>query len=99
MKKTISLFLLFLLLAQAAFGQLQPGFDAAEYRDVLALNFGRYDSLQKAAGAPLLYRKTYTAPVTGLDNRWTLFERNDGLVAVIAIRGTVATKKSWLANL
>ncbi|RYY67048.1 MAG: lipase family protein [Chitinophagaceae bacterium] len=98
MKNILSLFLL-LFTALGAAAQLLPGFDAAEYRDLLALNFGRYDSLQKASGAAVAYRKTYTSPVVGLDNRWTLFERSDGRAAVIAVRGTVATQKSWLANI
>ncbi|GAB4091448.1 lipase family protein [Flaviaesturariibacter terrae] len=99
MKNTLPLLFLALLLQLGAAAQLQPGFDAAEYRDVLALNFGKYDSLQKAAGLAQRYRKTYTSPVTGLDNRWSLYERSDGAVAVITVRGTVATTKSWLANL
>ncbi|RYY90652.1 MAG: lipase family protein [Chitinophagaceae bacterium] len=98
MKNTTFLFLFALLYSSLA-AQLQPGFDASEYRAMLAINFNRYDSVQKAAGLPLLYRKTYTAPVTGLDNRWTLYESTDGRTAVISVRGTVASRKSWLANI
>lgn len=99
MKNTTLFFLMFLALGFAARAQLQPGFDAAEYRDLLALNFGRYDSLQKADNLPNQYRRTYHSPIVGLDNRFTVFERGDGQVAVITVRGTVASKKSWLANL
>lgn len=98
MKITPILLFVTLFVAQRLSAQLQPGFDAAEYRAVLAMNFNRYDSLQRAMGLPVEFRKTYTSPITGLDNRFTLYERADGKVAVIAVRGTVASKKSWLAN-
>lgn len=78
--------------------ELRPGFDAAEYRDVLALNFGKYDSLQKAESGTVRYRRIYVSRVTGLDNRWYAWQSSDGTV-VIGIRGTVATKNSWLSNL
>ncbi|GAA4323495.1 lipase family protein [Flaviaesturariibacter amylovorans] len=101
MKKT--LFLAFLLAsaccAVAQEALLRPGFDAREYRDLLAMNFNTYDSLQRASGEAVRFRRTYTSRVTGLDNRWFLWQAADAPVAVLCIRGTVATKWSWLANL
>jgi hypothetical protein len=95
------LLLLLLLVSAGTDAQqiLRPGFEAAEYQDVLALNSGLYDSLQRATGRPVLYQKTITSRVTGLDNRWWLFQRSDTPIAVIAIRGTIATGRSWMANL
>src|SRR5687768_82760 len=77
---------------------LQPGFDASEYLDVLAITFGKYDSLKKAQGSPAVYRQIHVSPVVGLDNRWSLWLRNDGKQAVISVRGTVSSGASWLAN-
>lgn len=77
---------------------LQPGFNAAEYLDVLAITFGKFDSLRKAQGLAAEYRLRYQSPVVGLDNRWSMWMRQDNRQAVITIRGTVATTGSWLAN-
>ncbi|RYY97407.1 MAG: lipase family protein [Chitinophagaceae bacterium] len=102
---TLNRTLLSLLVFFAGFGAcaqealLRPGFDPREYRDLLAINFNSYDSMQRVAGEPVRYRRTYSSRVTGLDNRWYLWQRTDAPVAVLSVRGTVATKWSWLANL
>jgi hypothetical protein len=99
MKNFFILLLLFCgFLAQAQSG-LQGGFDATEFADVLALNFSKYDSLQKAGGLPVGYRRIYTSRVTGLDNRWYAWRHYNNGTVVIGIRGTVASTKSWLANI
>jgi len=79
--------------------ELKPGFDPDEYLEVLALNFGKYDSIMKAQGKPVRYQRTYASAVTGLDNRFWVWQRTDAPVAVIGLRGTVATRKSWIANI
>ena len=77
---------------------LKPGFDPSEYLDVLALTFGKYDSLKKAQASPSQFALAYQSPVVGLDNRWSLWLRRDKGLGVISIRGTVSSGASWLAN-
>jgi hypothetical protein len=99
----IKLIILVLIIGLSYFSlaqSLQPGFDANEYAMVLSTAFGKYDSLQKRN--PSLkedsYKMTYRSAVVGLDNRWTLWTKNDGKTAIIQIRGTVGSTPSWLAN-
>ncbi|RYZ21790.1 MAG: lipase family protein [Chitinophagaceae bacterium] len=99
MKNTFFFLLFFLPLWICAQAPLRPGFDAGEYADVLALNFGRYDSLVKAEGRPGGFRRIYVSRVTGLDNRWTAWQHNESRTVVLGVRGTVASNKSWLANI
>lgn len=77
---------------------LHPGFDALEYADALAINFGNYDSIVKSEGRTTAYKWHYRSKVSGLDNRWAMWLSNDSKRGVITIRGTVATTASWLAN-
>jgi hypothetical protein len=93
------LFLCCTALFSAAQSGLRPGFDAVEYAEVLSLNFGKYDSLQKAEGHTGGYRRIYSSRVTGLDNRWYAWQHDGSGTVVIGIRGTVASSKSWLANI
>lgn len=86
------------LQVQVAGQNLQPGFDPREYMDVLAITFGKFDSLRSAQGRAAEYKRDYQSPVVGLDNQWSLWMRNDNRQAVITIRGTVASTASWLAN-
>ncbi|TCJ12634.1 lipase family protein [Flaviaesturariibacter flavus] len=99
MKNTFLFLFFFFPLWVCAQTGLKAGFDAAEFGDVLALNFGRYDSIVKAEGRPGGYRRIYTSPVTGLDNRWTAWQHADTRTVVIGVRGTVGSTKSWLANI
>jgi len=77
---------------------LQPGFEAREYLNLLAITFGKYDSMAKKNGVSAQYKWAYRSQVTGLDNRWFLWLSNDNKQGVISIRGTVGTMASWLAN-
>jgi pimeloyl-ACP methyl ester carboxylesterase len=97
-------FALLLLLAAVSFSvgaqRLQPGFDKAEYLELLHVNV----RLSAAAGRmyadvapPRQFRRAYRSPVLGLDNRWELWHNGRG-VAVVSIRGTTASTESWLAN-
>ena len=97
--KYVSLLLILVALPHVLFGQkLKPGFDKAEYIELLKVSaqFGDstyVSSFPKPQGHKLVYR----SPVIGLDNRWDLW--TDGKdVAVISIRGTTANSVSWLAN-
>ncbi len=77
---------------------LKPGFDKAEYKDMLLMAACSVDTpWVNSKLVPLKFRLLYRSAVTGLDNRWDLWV-NEGNVAVISIRGTTGTSESWLEN-
>lgn len=98
MRSILFLSLLLLLTSGLAKGQVQPGFDRDEYTELLKI-CARHGSAQYVKGIPepLHSRFVYRSPEMGLENRWDLWMRDDG-VAIISIRGTTASKTSWLAN-
>ncbi|UOQ99118.1 hypothetical protein MUN81_06395 [Hymenobacter sp. 5317J-9] len=69
---------------------LQPGFDKAEYLELLRLHarMGGTDSMLWAGiPAPRAFRLTYRSAVVGLDNRWDLWTKAGSRPqAVISIR-------------
>jgi len=89
--------------ASAAAQVLRPGFDKAEYLEMLRLHVrmgGTDSALWAGIPKPKYFRLTYRSPVVGLDNRWDLWTRADGAVpqAVISVRGTTLKPESWLQN-
>lgn len=84
--------------AQAA--TLRPGFDAAEYRELLCIA-SHMDSMRVEAHylAPRPDQATqlYSAPEVGFDNHWELWRTANGTLAIM-LRATVSTTTSWLAN-
>jgi hypothetical protein len=44
------------------------------------------------------YVRHYRSPEVGFKNRWSMWYRKDGKLAVISIRGSTADAASWLAN-
>jgi heat shock protein HslJ len=78
---------------------LQPGFDKAEYIELMKLSarFGD-SSYTQAIPAPQQYQFVYRSPVVGLDNRWDLWTHMTKPIAVISLRGTTQNSVSWLAN-
>lgn len=94
-------FLLLLLCSFTAKTQtiLQPGFDPAEYADLLSIAFHGSsipDSLERITKKDR-YQLEFKSPEVGLKNRWSLYLREDN-IAVINIRGTVKNATSWSAN-
>ena len=81
------------------FGQkLKPGFDKAEYIELLKVSAQFGDSTYVSAfPAPQQFKLVYRSPVVGLDNKWDLWTNNQG-VGVVSLRGTTANSVSWLAN-
>lgn len=79
---------------------LQPGFDRAEYTEMLKVTVHQLDSPFKPGPipAPDHYRMVYRSAVTGLDNRWYLWLRDDSKVAMVSVRGTTLEAISWLEN-
>jgi len=79
--------------------KLKPGFDPAEYAELLSLSYygnSIADSIKRKTQKDR-YQLVYRSQETGLLNRWQLFLRDDK-VAVIEIRGTVNELPSWLEN-
>ena len=97
---------LFLLLATTGLRAqaLRPGFDKAEYLELLRLHarMGGLDSMWWAGiPRPQQFKMVYRSPVVGLDNRWDLWAKAAGAQPqiVISIRGTTKAQESWFENL
>lgn len=97
--RSILTILAFLALPALLFGQkLKPGFDKAEYIELLKISAQVGDSAYiKAFPFPQRFKFAYRSPVVGLENRWDLFVDNQS-VAVLSIRGTTKDNVSWLGN-
>jgi len=82
----------------AAAQHLRPGFDKAEYIELLKV-CARHGSADYVKNIPEPEHSVmvYRSPVVGLENRWDLWIRDDK-VAILSIRGTTASQVSWLAN-
>ncbi len=77
---------------------LRPGFDKAEFMEMLRIG-ARTTTLPAMASfpAPQRFRMVYQSPEIGMDNLWQLWISADS-VAVISIRGTIPTQTSFMAN-
>lgn len=98
MKTFLTLITLANLLVGSALAQtnrLKPGFDKAEYIEMLKVAGGFMDTV--TIGDPATCRRVYRSPIVGLDNKWDLWQRNDG-VGIISLRGTTLNAVSWLEN-
>jgi hypothetical protein len=84
----------------AAEGQaLQPGFDAAEYTEMLGVSAGQMNHPAAAkVPQPKHFHRVYRSAETGLKNRWDLWLNTDSSTMVISLRGTTADNESWLEN-
>jgi len=79
-------------------GKLKPGFDKAEYLEMLSVTSRQIDTLrEEKVPGPKRSRRLSRSPVVGLDNRWELWLRDDG-VGIISLRGTTEKAVSWLEN-
>jgi pimeloyl-ACP methyl ester carboxylesterase len=98
MRKFLLLLLQFIMITAAA-QKLQPGFDKAEYAELMKISIGTsanqayIDTLPKPEHFKMLYQ---SAPM-GMDNLWDLW-KNENNVAAISLRGTTLNAISWLAN-
>lgn len=82
--------------------KLKPGFDKAEYQQLMYMHALLYDSTMSAPRTfkvprPTGFDSVYTSPVMGLDNRWGLWKSKSS-VAVINLRGTTTNAVGWLEN-
>lgn len=101
LKKTSLLFFSLIIFAYATglAQPLQPGFNKAEYIELMKLNARTTASpaYYNTIPEPQHFKMIYQSPVIGLDNLWDLWI-NENKVAVISIRGTTAKPESWLSN-
>ncbi|WP_375586081.1 lipase family protein [Cyclobacterium xiamenense] len=98
------LLFLFCLLSTTAYTQvLQPHFDKEEYVELLKINKKTHLPLEKWATDSLVtmpekYAFSYRSPELAFDNRWDLWFHKTQPIAVLSVRGSIATEASWLAN-
>lgn len=78
--------------------QLKPGFDKAEYKQMMLIsarstaNENYYNKFEE----PSNFKMIYQSKPMGLDNLWDLWLSDSQ--AVVSIRGTTEKAESWLAN-
>lgn len=79
--------------------RLTAGFDAQEHIGLFAVARYNVHFADSLLGSNRKDRFTllYQSPEVGLKNQWSFFKRADN-VGLIAIRGTIGDKTSWLAN-
>lgn len=93
-------FLLAVFFAGSTLGQqLQPGFNKAEYIELMKLNARTTASpaYYNTIPEPAHFKMLYQSPPVGLDNLWDLWVDSNH-TAVISIRGTTLKAESWLGN-
>ncbi|MDQ2753674.1 MAG: lipase family protein [Bacteroidota bacterium] len=80
---------------------LQPGFNKAEYGELLRVSAKQFDSaywVRFKIAPPADFTMAYRSPITGLDNRWDLWMNKEHTIAAISLRGTTGNSVSWLEN-
>lgn len=99
-KLTLSLLLIFSI--TNIYGQiiLKPGFDADEYRTMLKISERQMDSVRLPYNLPWPagYNRNYQSGITGMDNRFEVWENKNQHIIVISIRGTTTESISWVEN-
>lgn len=96
----VSFLLFYLLLSQSISAQiLKPGFDKAEYLEMLKINQKTHIAVNAwadftAVPDPQSFRFVYRSPVVGFDNIWDLWI-GENATAVIAVQGSIPTEASF----
>jgi len=96
-----SLLFVFTLLCIGTFEAqiLKPGFEKAEYIELLKMNGCQSDTIYpNATFRPANFDRIYRSPIVGLLNRWDLWVNHEHTIAGISIRATVGESLSWLGN-
>lgn len=94
--KAYCILFLFLISHSASLSQLiQPGFDAAEYKELLQIVGKLRDSSAEVSTAK--YSMIYRSPRVGFKNCYEVWEGSNN-TGVIHVQGTIADPVSWLAN-
>ncbi|MDC0231072.1 lipase family protein [Aureispira] len=91
---------LLLVFSTYSFSQLREGFDPDEVKTCISMCnsytfLDLYGSDTKIL--PKGYKKVYTSPVMGMDNKFQVYE--SGNLAVINFRGSTAKVTSWIENM
>lgn len=92
-------FLIFVFAQEIHAQKLKPGFDAAEYQQLLLIVNRSGDTPWTKVKTPMPEhcKMVYRSPEVGMVNRWDLWLREDK-VAIIHIRGTIGSMVSWMEN-
>ncbi len=87
------------LISTVCAAQLRPGFDQAEYLELLRVYATQGDTVvgDDRLPPPERFTLTWRSPVVGLDNRWDLYTDGRGTAAVV-VRGTTGALTSWMEN-
>lgn len=94
------LFALLFLVSSSSFAQLREGFDPDEVKDLISMcNSYTFQDLygSDAVILPKNYKKTYTSPVIGMDNKFQVYTKDK--VAVLNFRGSTNQIVSWIENM
>lgn len=86
--------------AARAQSNLHSGFNGPEYLEMLRITGHLQDTTLARIHTPALtqYVLRYRSPAMGLLNQYDIWQRKDGKVAVISLRGTTQDFASWLEN-
>ncbi len=99
--KPLKITLLFAVvhLGLTAFGQLKPGFDKEEYKQLMLVSARTVNdtAYSNQFPEPSGFKLAYRSPVIGIENLWDFWENDNG-TAAISIRGTTGATASWLVN-
>ncbi|MFN4122288.1 MAG: lipase family protein [Flavobacteriales bacterium] len=104
MKNLTFLFFYLIIFQSASANVLKPGFEKSEYRELLKINNRVHIALDQwneknSVAAPEEFNFVYRSPLVAFDNIWDLWVHQSKPIAVIAIRGSIQTEASFLANL
>lgn len=100
LKSLVIIFYFLLSFSNCIAQDLKPGFDKAEYRELIYIATQSTESPEKAKliPQPEHSKLVYRGKSIGLDNQWELWLKDDN-TAVLCTRGTTEKGESWLANL
>lgn len=92
--------ILFSLISSICFAQMQPGFDASEFMDLMLISIQTSDDEEYASkyDMPRNYEMLYQSEPIGLDNQWDFWHDDANNRAAISLRGTTLNPDSWLLN-
>lgn len=99
MKRILFTTLIFSFLSATA-QVLQPGFDKAEYQELMLISAQTTVDAEytESYDKPENYNIMFRSQPMGLDNLWDLWVHNTKNLAVISVRGTTEKTESWLLN-
>jgi len=93
------LLVVYILISTGLFAQLKPGYEKAEYIELLKIYGQHYDTINKDEifPKPEFSKVLYRSEEMGLHNKWDLWLYKEK-IPVISIRGTIPNQVSWLEN-